>query len=81
MFYDANKNFIIVVLPIYFFCLIFYGIIILYQYTWTCRNAEAIKRGKFKVSVMYGEMSMVPLEQLTSMVDTVSYEKNSTYLQ
>ena len=38
-----------------------------------CRSAEPVKRGKFKVSVMYGEMSTVPLEQLTTVVDTVSF--------
>ena len=38
----------------------------------TSRQAEAIKRGKFKHSVMFGEMSTVPLEQLTTIVDAVS---------
>ena len=37
------------------------------------RYPEAIKKGKFKITVMYGEMSTVPLEQLTTMVDTVSF--------
>ena len=37
------------------------------------RNPEPIKKGKFKVTVMYGEMSTVPLEQLTTMVDNVSH--------
>ena len=42
-----------------------------YMYNYVCRQAEAIKRGKFKLSVMFGEMSTVPLEQLTTIVDAV----------
>lgn len=35
------------------------------------RYSEAVKRDAFKTSVMYGEMSTVPLDQLTAMVDKV----------
>ena len=35
------------------------------------RQREPVKKGSFAKMVMYGEMSTVPLDQLTAMVDTV----------
>ena len=35
------------------------------------RLAEAVKKGSFKKLVLYGEMSSIPLDQLTSMFDNV----------
>ena len=36
------------------------------------RAAEVVKKDNFNRLVMYGEMSMLPLDQLTATVDTVS---------
>ena len=36
-----------------------------------CRYSEAVKPDAFKNSVMYGEMSTVPLDQLSAVVDNV----------
>ena len=37
-----------------------------------CRQAELItKEDNFKTIVMFGEMSVIPLDQLTNMVDKV----------
>lgn len=37
-----------------------------------CRFAELITKAEiFKTLVMYGEMSVIPLDQLTTMVDNV----------
>lgn len=36
------------------------------------RQCAPVKKGSFKQMVMYGEISTLPLDQLISMVDTVS---------
>ncbi len=42
-----------------------------------CSRNEPIKRDQFYTDVMCGEMSGMPLDQLTTLVDSVSYALTS----
>ena len=43
-----------------------------FVYSFHYRHKEPVKRDRFRKMVMYGEMSTVPLDQLITLVDSVS---------